>query len=164
MVVDAASLLETKLWVLSRPKSVRLGGERQYLIFIVRRNVRSEAGLCCFEVTSELLVDCFGWRPMRNLEFIKRILDAAADRRARPVAGTVAGVAAKHKGQTSSELHRLACGSSSSQLVGQSACGVTAPDLDAAEKKHSSTQAQAGPSTGVPKQVVSELGEPGVWV
>ena len=88
---------------------------------------------------------------------------AAAEERARPVAGTVAGVAAKHTGQTSSELQWLGCGSGSSQLVRQQSCGVTAPDLDAAEKKHSSTQAQAGPSTGVPKQVLSELVEPGVW-
>ena len=125
---------ETKPWVLSRPKSVR--GERQYLIFTVRRNVRSELVLCCFELLSELRVDCFAFRPMRYFEFSKRILlGAAADRRARPVAGTVAGVAAKHTGQTSSELQCLACGSGSSQLVRQKACGVTAPDLDAAEKK-----------------------------
>ena len=34
-VVDAASLLETKLWVLTRPKGMR--GEREYVIFKTRQ-------------------------------------------------------------------------------------------------------------------------------
>ncbi len=81
-------------------------GERQYLIFN-RRTLRSAGGLCRFKVLSELLVDCIVLQPMRNFVSIKLIVGAAADNRARPVAGTVEGVAAKYKRQTSSEL-RLA--------------------------------------------------------
>ena len=79
-------------------------GERQYPIFN-RRTLRSAGGLCRFKVLSELLVDCIVLRPMRNFVSINLIVGAAADNRARPVAGTVEGVAAKYKRQTSSKLH-----------------------------------------------------------
>jgi hypothetical protein len=80
-------------------------GERQYLIFN-RRTLRSAGDLCCCKVASQLLVDCWDLRPMRYFVFIKLIVivGAAADNRARPVASTVEGVAAKYKRQTSSEL------------------------------------------------------------
>ena len=79
-------------------------GERQYLIFD-RRTLRSAGGLCRFKVLSELLVDCIVLRRMRNFVSIMLIVGAAADNRARPVAGTVEGVPAIYKRQTSSKLH-----------------------------------------------------------
>ena len=78
--------------------------ERQYLIFN-RRTLRSAGDLCCCKVASQLLVDCWDLRPMRYFVLTKLIVGAAADNRARPVASTVEGVAAKYKRQTSSELH-----------------------------------------------------------
>ena len=108
MVVDAASLLETKPWVLSRPKSVR--GERQYPISILRRrqvvllkklrvrgNVRSELGCSSCELQSEQFVDFkfLASREMRNDVLGKLIVplrgsrhpivvDASFDDRLRP--------------------------------------------------------------------------------
>ena len=72
------------------------------------------SGSCRRKVLSELLVDCLALRPMRHGVSIKLTVGAAAYKEARPVAGTVAGVAAKYTGQTSSELQGgLRCGSGS---------------------------------------------------
>jgi hypothetical protein len=69
---------------------------------------------CRRKVLSKLLVECVVLRRMRHGVSIKLTVCAAAYKEARPLAGTVAGIAAKYTGQTSSELHGdLTCGSGS---------------------------------------------------
>ena len=75
-------------------------GERGYVSSIMRRIDRSAASA---DFLWHRRID--GWRKLAGGA------GAAAEERARPVAGTVAGVAAKHTGQTSSELQWLGCGS-----------------------------------------------------